>query len=55
MGYSPWTLQESDMTEQLHFHFLPLLTTWQSTEVDRVCYEGREPRRPDFFSASLLS
>ena len=21
MGYSPWGLKESDMTEQLHFHF----------------------------------
>ena len=21
MGYSPWGLEESDMTEQLHFHF----------------------------------
>ena len=22
MGYSPWGRKESDMTEQLHFHFL---------------------------------
>ena len=21
VGYSPWGLEESDMTEQLHFHF----------------------------------
>ena len=21
MGYSPWGLEESDMTERLHFHF----------------------------------
>ena len=21
MGYSPWNLEESDMTERLHFHF----------------------------------
>ena len=26
MGYSPWGRKESDMTEQLHIHFL--LTKW---------------------------
>ena len=25
MGYSPWGPKESDMTEQLHFHFQPLI------------------------------
>ena len=24
VGYSPWGRKESDRTEQLHFHFLPL-------------------------------
>ena len=27
MGYSPWSHNESDLTERLHFHFLSVLST----------------------------
>ena len=36
MGYSPWGLEESDMTEQLHFHsslFMHWRRKWQPTPV----------------------
>ena len=36
VGYSPWGLKESDMTEQLHFHF------WEKQEWDST---GREAGR----------
>ena len=38
MGYSPWGHNKSDMTEQLHFHFIKgiavsRLVSWSLTEV----------------------
>ena len=50
MGYSPWGCKESDMTEQLHFHFL------------LVMIESRMPPRngfclfhSPFFSVGFIS
>ena len=33
VGYSPWGRSESDMTEQLHFHFHALEKAWQPAPV----------------------
>ena len=41
MGYSPWGCKESDMTEQLHFHFL------------LVIIESRMPPKKWFLSLTL--
>ena len=30
MGYRPWGHKESDMTEQLHFHFFTTSATWEA-------------------------
>ena len=42
-GYSPWGCKESDMTEQLHFHFLSMqkggLPCWLSSK-ESACNAG---------------
>ena len=36
MGYSPWGLSESDMTERLHFHFAVASSTVNLSSVTYV-------------------
>ena len=39
VGYSPWCLKESDMTEQLHFHFSLFLELKQQG-LNKLKFEG---------------
>ena len=43
VGYSPWGRQESDMTEQLHFHF-SLSCTWEGNGNPHQCSCLENPR-----------
>ena len=43
MGYSPWGHTESDMTERLHFNFLPLYNELSKAECARTHSLMRKP------------
>ena len=38
MGYSPWGCKESEMTEQLHFHFIKDDTGWDARIKNRSSF-----------------
>ena len=43
MGYSPWGHIESDTTERLYFHFLPLYNELSKAECARIHSPMRKP------------
>ena len=44
VGYSPWSCEESDMTEQLHFHALSCIGEGNGNPLQRSCLENLRAR-----------